>query len=119
MSDVISFLSFFVVCPLVSLFGFDCYLKQFESSIHFKLNLFVNPWRGHASCFHNSAWCVLVADATEQLLPGPQGIAFNFKNCCHMKWYSLDICLKILVVKMFKMFKISDPDNFGWGSFAV
>ena len=37
MSDVISFLIFFVIGPLVSLFSFDGYLKQFESSIHFEL----------------------------------------------------------------------------------
>ena len=48
-------------------------------------------------------WCVLVTDTTEQLLPGPQGIVFVFKNCCYMKWYSLNICLKILVVKMFSV----------------
>ena len=59
--------------------------------------------RGHAWCFHNSVWSVLVTDATEQLPPGLQGIVFVFGNCCYVKWYSLNICLKTLVGKMFKI----------------
>ena len=65
------------------------------------------------SCFDNSVWCALVTDATEQLFLGPQGIVFVFENCCYVKWHSLNICPKILVVK------ISDLGDFWWVSFAV
>ena len=43
------FLVFFVISSLVSLFGFNGFLKHFESSIQFELDLFINPWGGHAS----------------------------------------------------------------------
>ena len=92
------FLRFFVISPPVSLFGFNSFFKHFEFSIHFELDLFINPWGGHAACFHNCVWCVLITNATEQLLPGPQGILFVLENCCDVKWYSINIRLKFLVI---------------------
>ena len=89
------FLVFFVISPPASLFGFNGFLEHDESSIHFELDLFINPWVGQASCFQNCVWCVLITNATEQLLPGSQGILFVLGN---VKWYSINIQLKILVI---------------------
>ena len=86
------FLVFFVISPPVSLFGFNGFLEHDESSI---FHLFINPWGGQASCFQNCVWCVLITNATEQLLPGSQGILFVLGN---VKWYSINIQLKILVI---------------------
>ena len=97
MLDIILFLSFFCNQPTGQPLWFG-FLKHFESSIHFDLDLYINPWGGHASCFQNCVWCVLITNATEQLLPGPQETLFVLENCCNVKWYSINIRLKILVI---------------------